>query len=105
MQAYGDRFIAEFERPLFRRRADRPAIRARLRFRPSRHRLDILIAPAEGRTYPNLVDHRKNLEYDIDRVQRLLCDEPFVGGPPYADGSWVVIPFRLETSRQQEGVL
>jgi hypothetical protein len=105
MQAYGDRFVAEFERPLFRRRADRAAIRAQLRFRPARHRLDILIAPADGRTYPNLVDHRRNLEYDIERVQRLLGDEPFVSGLPYAEGSWVVIPFRLEPDRQQEGVL
>lgn len=105
MKAFGDRFISEFERPLFRRDAASAAIRSRLRFTPARHRLDILLAPADGRTYPNLVDHRKNLEYDIERVQRLLRDEPFVSGPPYAEGPWIVIPFRLETGRQQEGVL
>ena len=104
MRGFGDRFIAEFERPLFRRSAVDPAVKSRLRFAPSRHRLEVLLAPADGRTYPNLVDHRKNVEYDVERVQQILRDEPFVSGPLYAEGSWVVIPFRFETDRQQEGV-
>jgi hypothetical protein len=104
MRAFGDGFILEFKRPLFRRSAADPAVRSRLRFAPSRRRLEVLLAPADGRTYPNLVDHRKNVEYDVERVQRLLRDQPFVGSPPYVEGPWVVIPFRLETSKHQEGV-
>jgi hypothetical protein len=58
---------------------------------------------ADGRTYPNLFDHRKNVD-DVERVLQLLRDAPFTSGPLHTDGAWVVIPFRLETDRQQEGV-
>ena len=104
MRGFGDRFISEFERPLFRRRAADPAVKSRLRFAPARHRLEVLLAPAAGRTYPNLFDHRKNVEYDVERVLRLLRNEPFIHGALYAEGPWVVIPFRFETDKQQEGV-
>jgi hypothetical protein len=104
MRGFGDRFIAEFERPLYRRTSSDAAVKSRLRFSPSRHRLEVLLAPADGRTYPNLVDHRKNVEYDVERVERILGAEPFVGGSLYAEGAWVVIPFRFDTDRQQEGV-
>jgi len=103
MRGFGDRFISEFERPLFRSAADRP-VKSRVRFAPARHRVEILLAPADGRTYPNLVDHRKNVEYDVERVLRLLKDEPFINGPLYAEGPWVVIPCRFETDKKQEGV-
>jgi hypothetical protein len=103
MRAFGVRFVSEFERPLFHRSAgDRP-LRSRLRFAPARRRLEILLSPGEGRTYPNLVDHRRNVEYDVDRVQQVLSDELFVNGSLHAEGPWVVIPFRFETDRQQEG--
>jgi hypothetical protein len=104
MRHFGDRFISEFERPLFRRRAGEPSVKSRLRFRPRRHRFEVLLAPADGRTYPNLFDHRKNVEYDVERVLRVLKGAPFSHGPLYAEGPWVVIPLRLETDRQQEGV-
>jgi hypothetical protein len=104
MKRFGDRFISEFERPLFRRRAGEPPVKSRLRFRPRRHRLEVLLAPADGRTYPNLFDHRKNVEYDVERVLRVLSGAPFTNGPLYVEGLWVVIPLRLETDRQQEGV-
>jgi hypothetical protein len=104
MRAFGDKFISEFERPLFRRCASEPSVKSRLRFAPRRQRLEVLLAPAEGRTYPNLFDHRRNVEYDVERVLRLLRDASFTNGPLYADGPWVVIPFHLETGRQQEGV-
>ncbi len=97
-------WISEFERPLFRSAAG-PSIKSRLRFAPRRQRLKILLAPGDGRIYPNLVDHRKNVEYDVARVLRLLRDEPFINDPLYAEGSWVVIPCRLDSDRQQEGVL
>jgi hypothetical protein len=105
MRWFGERFVGEFERPLFQypvaRRADRRVadhpVRSRLRFAPRRDRLEILLAPHDGRTYPNLSDHRKNLEYDIERVLHLLGDQPFRSGRLHAEGRWVVIPFRLRT--------
>lgn len=102
LRAFGEKFIREFEKPL-RRNATSPPITARVRFAPRRLRVDILIAPAGGRTYPNLVDHRRNVEYDVERVMRLLRDASFVNGPMYAQGSWVVVPCRYKTGRQQEG--
>lgn len=98
MKRFGNRFISEFEGPLSRSVKNRP-IKSRLRCAPSRRKVEILIAPANGHTYPNLVDHRRNVEYDTARVLRLLRQEPFIGGPPYAEGRWVVIPCRLETGR------
>jgi len=103
MRAFAERFVAEFERPLFRSAASSP-VRSRLRFAPARHRLEILLAPADGRTYPNLLDHKRNVEYDVGRVLRLLRDEPFINGPLYAEGPWVVIPCRVATDRGQESV-
>ena len=103
MRGFGDKFISEFERPLFRRSAGERSVRSRLRFMPRRRTVEVLLAPADGRTYPNLFDHRKNVEYDVERVLQLLRDAPFTSGPLHADGAWVVIPFRLETDRQQEG--
>jgi hypothetical protein len=104
MKRFGDKFISEFERPLFRRSASEPAVKSRLRFTPRRQTLEVLLAPVEGRSYPNLYDHRRNVEYDVERVLRLLRDASFTSGPLYAEGPWVVVPFRLETGRQQEGV-
>jgi hypothetical protein len=96
------RFICEFERPLVRN-AVTPPVSTRVRFAPRRLRAEILIAPGAGRTYPNLVDHRRNLEYDVERVMRLLRDESFVRDSLHAEGQWVVIPCRFESDRQQEG--
>jgi len=100
MRIFGAIFLSEFERPLLRRRADEPAIKSRLRFAPARRRLEIMLAPADGRSYPNLLDHRKNVEYDVNRVVRLLSDESFMSGPLFARGPWVVIPFQVETNRE-----
>jgi hypothetical protein len=104
MRGFGARFIREFERPLFRRCAAESAVRSRLRCAPSRQRLEILLAPADGRSYPNLFDHRRNVEYDVERVLQLLGEAPVIDGALHAEGPWVVVPFRFETSRQQEGV-
>jgi hypothetical protein len=98
MKRFGNRFISEFEGPLSRGVRSRP-ITSRLRFAPVRRKVEILLAPANGHTYPNLVDHRRNVEYDVARVLRLLRHEPFIGGPPYAEGRWVVIPCRFESGR------
>jgi hypothetical protein len=50
-----------------------------------------------------LSDHRKNLEYDVDRVMTLLADRRFVLGDLAAQGSWVVIPFRLDAPSKKVG--
>ena len=105
MSGFAAAFVREFARPLPRRReADQP-IKARLRCSPYRARLDILLAPNAGHSYPNLSDHRKNLEYDIERVLRLVPHQPFVCGEPYSLGNWVVIPFRSPAGVTQEGAM
>jgi hypothetical protein len=99
MTAFGHRFVNEFDRPLFRHRPADPVISSRLRCVPRRRRLEILLAPAAARTYPNLVDHRVNVEYDIERIVTILNDGRFVNAPPYSEGEWVVIPFHMAHDR------
>src|SRR6185295_18226768 len=50
-----DRFVHEFERPLRIDEADRP-IRSQFRSRLRPGRFDVLLAPSQGRRYPNLSD-------------------------------------------------
>ena len=103
MKAFGERFVSEFEAPLFRypvgRRDARDGhpVRSRVRFSPHRERMEILLAPLDGRAYPNLSDHRKNVEYDIERVLTVIGDRSFKTGRLYTEGRWVVIPLHLET--------
>ena len=94
MSRFAAAFVREFARPLPRQRGGDQPIKARVKCVPYRARLDILLAPNAGHSYPNLSDHKKNLEYDIERVLRLLPHQPFVRGEPYSLGDWVVIPFR-----------
>jgi hypothetical protein len=96
-------FVREFERPLLRHAAE-PAIRARLRVSPYRTRLEICLAPANGHRYPNLSDHRKNVEYDVDRVLSALADESFACGRLRMREGWVVVPFRFSARLKQRGV-
>ena len=103
MRHYAHRFVREFERPLIQRPTELP-LRARLRLRPARGRVDILLAPGEGRRYPNLSDHRKNLEYDVVRIVRLLGDDSFVRDPLYTHDEWVVVPFRFNMGQKHTGV-
>lgn len=103
MRRFGERFVQEFERPLIRPDlSDRP-IQARLRFIPHRARLDVLLAPNAGRRYPNLADHKTNVEYDVTRVAQMLRDHAFVTGRLYARGRWVVVPFQLTIGNTQAG--
>jgi hypothetical protein len=104
MRHFADRFVREFERPLIRQDAAEPPVRSQVRFRPRRARLDILLAPGTGRRYPNLSDHKKNVEYDVVRVLHLLADESFVGGPLYTQGGWVVVPLHFKVGPKQPGV-
>ena len=100
MTLFGERFIGEFERPLRLPGCHDQALESRLRFVPQQRRLDILLAPREGRTYPNLSDHRKNVEYDVGRVLQLLKDERFVGERLSVQGRWVIVVCRLRADLQ-----
>jgi hypothetical protein len=96
-------FVREFERPLLQDAAE-PAIRTQLRIRPYRARLEICLAPGNGRRYPNLSDHRKNVEYDVNRVLSALADESFVCGRLRSREGWVVVPLRFSARLKQRGV-
>jgi hypothetical protein len=97
---YGRAFLREFERPL--RHSGTPsaaaasALRSQLTLHPHRAQLEIRVAPSDGHRYPNLSDHRRNVEYDIQRVMQALDDRRFVCGQLAARGPWVVIPIRFE---------
>jgi len=98
------RFVDEFERPLLRYDAGERPVRSGLRFGARRGRFDILLAPGEGRRYPNLSDHKKNVEYDVARVVRVLADDSFVSGAPYSKAGWIVVPFQFTADRKPSGV-
>ncbi len=99
----GDEFVQAFARPLFQHPSDVP-IKARLRFVPDLQRLEILIAPSAGRRYPNLSDHRRNFEYDVQHVLQSLDDELVVCDGFRSEGQWVVIPVtrKHEIARKHE---
>ncbi len=104
LRTFGAAFVQEFERPLIEDRGRRPAaLRAQLTVRPHRRVLDVLLAPTRGRRYPNLADHRANVEYDTGRVMALLDDRRFICGRPEALGDWVRIPIRFVSDAQKEG--
>ena len=103
MQRFGEAFVREFEHPLLLHDDPARPIRSRLRANARRRRLEILIAPGGRRRYPNLSDHKKNLEYDVARVLQRVRDRSFIGGPPYADGQWVVVPFDFQVPSRQAG--
>jgi len=104
MRYFADRFVLEFERPLVRYATDEHPLKSRVRSRLRPGRFDILLAPGEGRRYPNLSDHKKNVEYDVARVVRVLGDESFVSGSLYVRAGWVVVPFRFKAGPKQAGV-
>jgi hypothetical protein len=95
MTLFGERFIREFERPLLLPGSDARALESRLRFIPRQRRLDILLAPRNGHSYPNLSDHRANVEYDVGRVLQRLKDERFVSEPLSVQGRWVIVRFSI----------
>jgi hypothetical protein len=94
MTGFAVAFIREFGQPLPRLHpTDRP-VAVNLRCAPYRGRLEILVAPTQGHTYPNMSDHKTNLLYDIERVLGVVPAQSFVCCEPYQRGSWVVIPFQ-----------
>lgn len=103
MTRFGEAFVREFERPLIESRTPARALRSRLRFRPHQGEVEVLLAPAHERSYPNLSDHRNNVAYDTQRVLQALRNPPFVSGAPHQRGEWVVIPFQLKVREKQEG--
>lgn len=105
MNRFGDKFLREFGRPLGGDGRSEPPLRCRVRPLPHRDRMEIFIAPGCGHQYPNLSDHRKNVEYDIDRITRALRDDSFVSREPYSHGSWVVIPFERKPNHKAEGAV
>jgi hypothetical protein len=103
MTAFGERFVREFERPLMRRSSNDRALESRLRFKPRQRRLDILLAPHGRRRYPNLSDHRMNVEYDVRRVLQRLRDERFVNERLFARGRWVIVRCRMRPDPETRG--
>lgn len=103
LSRFGERFVREFDRPLVRSRPSEQVVEARLRIRPYRKQVEVLLAPRGGRPYPNLVDHKQNVEYDVERVLGVLGDHRFVHGPLYAQGRWVVVPLQLQVNPKQAG--
>ena len=103
LESFGNVFVREFEGPLIQQPCRESPVRSRLHVIPERRRLEILLAPSEGRRYPNLTDHRQNVEYDVDRVVTVVGDARFVRGELAVQGPWVVIPFRLETAMKKDG--
>ena len=99
LEGFGNAFIREFERPLIEERGARTAVlRTQLGMNARRGSLDVRLAPIEGRTYPNLADHRMNVEYDVQRVIAVLNDPRFILGPLDTRGEWVTIPFRFASN-------
>ena len=100
MQRAGELFISEFARPLIDPSSNRPPIAVRLRFVRHPQHLEISIAPGDGRRYPNLVDHKRNVEYDVNRVMRLLGSRFVVSDRLRATGKWVTVRIRLADQKQ-----
>jgi hypothetical protein len=103
MELYAERFVEEFERPLIQPHLSRRPIQSRVRFKPGRARFDVLLAPEAGLRYPNLTDHKGNVMYDVVRIQRALSEHAFVSSRPYAQGRWVVVPFRFRVDAREAG--
>jgi hypothetical protein len=105
MLGFGHLFLKDFERPLRIEGVTTSPIRTLLRCAPGDRRLEILVAPAAGRRYPNLDDHRQNVEYDVERITQGLGHNAFVRRPLRAEGLWVVIPFHFELSPKTRAVV
>jgi hypothetical protein len=103
MRHFAHRFVDEFERPLIQCDAAERPVQSALRCNVRRGRFDVLLAPGYGRRYPNLLDHKKNVEYDVSRVMEALADDAFVTGPLYMQAGWVVVPFEFKTDRTRLG--
>jgi hypothetical protein len=95
LRAAAEDFIRVFARPLVDPLSGVAPIAVRLRFVRRVQQLEICIAPCGGRRYPNLSDHKKNVEYDVNRVVRTVGTHRVVADRLRAEGKWVVVPIRL----------
>ena len=96
----GENFATVFARPLIDPSSPAPPIEMQLRYVRRNKELEIFLAPGPGHRYPNMTDHKKNLEYDIARVLGVL-EHYALSKPPRAQGKWVVVtisPLRPGTS-------
>ena len=100
MRRAGEEFVAAFARPLLDASSRVPPIRARLKFVRGKRQLEISIAPGPGRRYPNLVDHKSNVEYDVTRVLQLLGAQFEMSDRLRTAGKWVVVPIRVADLNQ-----
>jgi hypothetical protein len=100
MQNAGAVFVNAFARPLVDLSPGAPPVRARLRFVRRKQQLEISLAPGPGRRYPNLVDHKSNVEYDVTRVMGILGARFVVSDRLRTAGKWVVVPIRLADVKQ-----
>jgi hypothetical protein len=96
----GEDFATVFARPLIDPSSEIPPIQTRLRYKRRTRQLEIFMAPGPGHRYPNLADHKNNVEYDIDRVMRVLGTY-VLSRPPRAVGNWVVVT--IQSSQQRSG--
>ncbi len=103
MQRAAEDFIRVFARPLVDPLSGVAPIAVRLRFVRRVQQLEICIAPCGGRRYPNLSDHKKNVEYDVNRVVRTVGTHHVVIDRLRAEGKWVVVPIRLAELKQAGG--
>ena len=104
MMEYGKQFLSEFKRPLIDPVLNVAPIRSNVRVSPDRGRLEIRLAPADGRRYPNLSDHKDNVAYDVGRIVGSLHNPAFVCRAMYAKGAWVVVPFQFHDNQNKEGL-
>jgi len=95
LQHAGERFVSAFARPLIDPGSGVPPIMMRLHFVRRSEELEIYLAPTGDRRYPNLLDHKRNFEYDVRRVLQLLGPSVIVSHPVRAENQWVVVPIRL----------
>lgn len=96
----GERFVTAFAQPLVDVASGSPPIETRLRFLRRKRQLQISIAPGRGRRYPNLSDHKRNVEYDVNRVIRVLGNRYVVSDRLRATGKWVVVTIGPADAKQ-----
>ena len=103
LQRAGEAFVGAFVRPLIDPGSSGPPVLVRLKFIRRSEQLEIHFAPNQGRRYPNLLDHKRNVEYDVGRVLHLLGPDVTLSNPLRAQGNWVIVPIRL-VARKEAGV-
>jgi hypothetical protein len=100
MRRAGEEFVSAFARPLSDSSSRAAPIHARLRFVRRKQQLEVFIAPGPGRRYPNLADHKRNVEYDVTRVMRLLGTDFVVSDRLRRRRRWVVVSIRAAELNQ-----